>query len=171
MPGEEREARQARRGNRIVGISDMCISRNPEDVIITYSLGSCVGLALYDPATKVGGMIHCMLPLSRIDKAKAEANPCMFTDTGVSALIQGLINVGASKSRIVAKVAGGAAPLNTNGMFQIGERNFTVLHKVLWKNNILIAGKDVGGTAARTMSLCINDGTTMIRSNQKEYLI
>jgi chemotaxis protein CheD len=148
-----------------VGISEMAVTSGPEDVLVTYSLGSCVGLALFDPTIRLGGMIHCMLPLSKIDEQKAAANPAMFTDTGVSALLQEMFNRGAERGRIVATVAGGGSLLDEKGLFKIGERNYAVLRKVLWKNNILIKGEDVGGTAPRTMYLYLASGKTLIKSN------
>lgn len=151
-----------------VGISEMKVSREPDDVIVTYSLGSCIGLSLYDPQVKVGGLIHCMLPLSRIDQEKAKANPEMFTDTGVPRLIQQVLNMGGSRKRLIAKVAGGAAPLRDNGVFKIGERNYVVLRKILWKNDILIASEEVGGTIARTMYLYMDSGRTTIKSGGQE---
>ncbi|MFO7776254.1 MAG: chemotaxis protein CheD [Candidatus Hydrogenedentota bacterium] len=151
------------RVQRVVWVSDMGVSSNSADVLITYSLGSCIGLTLFDPEAGVGGLLHSMLALSRMDKAKAEANPCMFTDTGATRLIQTLLDMGASKARLVAKVAGAAAPLEAHNAFQIGERNYTVLRKVLWKNGILIAGEDVGGKAPRTMSLYMDCGVTTIK--------
>lgn len=147
-----------------IGISEMFVSDDPEDVLVTYSLGSCVGLILYDPVVKVGGMIHCMLPLSKTDKAKAEKTPAMFVDTGVPELIQAVFDLGAQRKRLIAKVAGGAKILDEQGMFKIGERNHTVLRKVLWKNNILIDGEDVGGTKARTLYLHIADGAAYVKS-------
>jgi chemotaxis protein CheD len=146
----------------------MKTSRGADDILITYSLGSCVGLTLYDPVAHVGGLIHCMLPLSRIDPVKAKANPCMFTDTGVPALIQALLDAGGSRKRFVAKVAGAAAPLDDKGMFKIGERNYVVLRKVLWKNEILIAAEEIGGTTARTLSLHMATGCTRVKMNGKE---
>lgn len=154
--------------NRIVGISEMAVSKNRGDILVTYSLGSCIGLSLYDPEVGVGGLIHCMLPLSRIDPEKAKANPPMFTDTGVPALLQALLNLGASRKRLVAKVAGAASPLDDNGVFKIGERNYVVLRKVLWKNEILIAAEDCGGTVARTMALHIETGRTTLKVGGKE---
>lgn len=153
---------------RIVGISDMAVSSNPGDVLITYSLGSCVGLSLYDPVEGIGGLIHCMLPLSRIDKRKAEANPCMFTDTGVVQLLREVLKQGGRKDRLVAKVAGGASVLDDKGLFKIGERNHTVLRKLLWRNNILIEAEDVGGTVARTMSLNVGNGETRLKIKGQE---
>lgn len=151
-----------------VGISEMKVSKNAGDTLVTYSLGSCIGVTLYDPDACVGGMIHCMLPLSRLDPAKAKQNPQMFTDTGIPALIQSILDNGGTRKRMIAKVAGAASPLNDNGMFKIGERNYTVLRKVLWKNEILIAAEDVGGTIARTMTLAISSGRTTIRSGGTE---
>lgn len=156
---------------RVVWVSDMGISDNPADVLITYSLGSCIGLTLFDPEVRVGGLLHSMLALSRMDKAKAEANPCMFTDTGATRLIQAVLDMGASKKRLVAKLAGAAAPLDTHNSFQIGERNYTVLRKVLWKNGILIAGEDVGGRSPRTMSLYMDSGVTTIKSGGAEVAL
>ena len=151
-----------------VGISEMLVTQSVDDVLITYSLGSCIGVTLYDAEAKVGGLIHCMLPLSRIDPERAKRQPPMFTDTGVPALLQEVLNRGASRKRLVAKVAGAAAPLTDNGVFKIGERNYTVLRKVLWKNEILIAAEDVGGTTARTMALYMDSGKTTIRSGGVE---
>ena len=146
----------------------MGISDQPDDVLVTYSLGSCVGLALYDPVARLGAMVHCMLPLSKIDPAKAQTNPFMFTDTGVPALIQKMLDGGAQKRRLVAKVAGAASLLDAQGTFKIGERNYIVLRKVLWKNDILIAAEDTGGAIARTLYLYLDTGRTTIKSRGQE---
>jgi len=153
----------------IVGISEMKVSSQPGDSLITYSLGSCIGLSLYDPEVKAGGLIHCMLPLSKIDPERAKERPCMFTDTGVPLLIETLLDLGADKRRLVAKVAGAARLLGDSNCFNIGERNQVVLRKLLWKNKMFIAGEETGGTLARTMSLDLNTGVTMLRSGGREY--
>lgn len=153
---------------RTVGISEMAVSQSPDEILVTYSLGSCVGVAVYDPAVRVGGLIHCMLPLSRLDPERAKRTPQMFTDTGVPTLLNAVLDLGASRKRLIVKVAGGAAPLSDNGVFKIGERNYTVLRKVLWKNDILIASEEVGGTVARTMTLFLDTGKTTIRSGGVE---
>ena len=154
--------------NRIVGISEMKVSSRTDDILVTYSLGSCIGLSLYDPVARVGGLIHCMLPLSKIDPVKAQTRPCMFTDTGVVALLQGVLNLGAERRRLVARVAGASCLLDDRAMFRIGERNYTVLRKVLWKNSILIDAEDVGGTISRTMYLYMATGQTIIKSKGRE---
>ena len=152
----------------VVGISEMKVTNNPEDTIITYSLGSCLGLSLYDKASKIGGMIHCMLPLSKIDKDKAAKNPEMFVDTGVPLLLQTMFDLGAKRSNLIAKVAGCGQLLDDKKLFKIGERNYTVLRKILWKNNILIDSEDVYGTISRTLSLYMDTGVTTIKTGGKE---
>jgi len=159
---------EARALNTIVGIAEMKVSTKQSDVLITYSLGSCVGLTLFDPKVGIGGLIHCMLPLSRIDPAKAKTHPEIFTDTGVPMLIQALMGLGANRERLVAKVAGAASLLDERGVFKIGERNYVVLRKVLWKNNIPIAAEDVGGTISRSMALHVATGKTLIRYGGQE---
>ncbi len=154
-----------------IGISEMAVTNGAEDVLITYSLGSCLGISLYDPVAKVGGMIHCMLPLSKVDRDKARKKPAMFVDTGVPALLQQLFELGAKRNRLVVKVAGGARVFDKDDHFKIGERNYTILRKVLWKNSILIDGEEVGGTVARTMSLEMADGTTRIKSKGRQWEI
>lgn len=152
----------------VIGIAEMQVSNQPDDILVTYSLGSCVGLTLYDPVVSVGGMIHCMLPLSKLDPAKAQANPCMFTDTGVAKLLQAVFDMGAERRRIIAKVAGGASLLDEKGLFKIGERNHTVLRKMLWKNSVAVAGENVGGSISRTIYLNIKTGCTILKSCGKE---
>jgi chemotaxis protein CheD len=154
--------------NHVIGIAEMQVSNRREDVLVTYSLGSCIGLTLYDPQAGVGGMIHCMLPLSKMDEGKARANPTMFTDTGVLTLLQSVFNMGAERKNLVAKVAGGAMLLDEKGLFRIGERNQAVLRKVLWKNNILIASEEVGGTIPRTLTLYMADGRTTVKTHGVE---
>src|SRR5476649_809063 len=94
------------RTSRTVGISEMIVERDTDNVIVTYSLGSCLGVAVFDPVARVGGMIHCMLPLSKIDPVKAQALPAMFVDTGIPALLQACFDLGADRSRLRLSVAG-----------------------------------------------------------------
>lgn len=153
----------------VVDIAQMQITDNPDDVLVTYSLGSCLGVTVYDPQIQVGGMVHCMLPLSKVDQTKAKARPGMFVDTGVSQLLTTLFKMGARKSRIVINVAGGAHVLNNaNNMFKIGERNFTVMRKILWKNGLLMHVTEVGGTNSRTIRLHIASGAFVIKTQGQE---
>lgn len=150
--------------SRVIGIAEMCTSQNTEEILITYSLGSCIGLSLHDPVAGVGGLIHCMLPLSKLAPVRADANPLMFVDTGVSALLQTVFNMGATRKNLVAKMAGAAQMLDERGIFKIGERNQTMLRKILWKNDILIKSEDIGGTLTRTLFLNMATGQTYVSS-------
>lgn len=154
----------------IVGVADMKVSGNPDDVLITYALGSCLGIAIHDPVAKVGGLLHVMLPLSTIDPAKAKENPCMFVDTGVPRLFIECYKAGAKKERLIVKVAGGACMYGSEeeDRFQIGKRNFLMLRKLLWKNGVLIQASDVGSKESRTMSLHIGSGEVLLRFNGQE---
>ncbi len=148
----------------VVGISDMAISTKPDDKLITYSLGSCLGVTVYDPAVTIGGMIHCLLPLSNASKKQPVENPCMYVNTGVSLLIKMLIRQGAKKDRLIIKAAGGAHMHGRTLLFNIGEKNFATLQKLLRANNMPLAGKDVGGTIPRTCMLDMATGRTSIRT-------
>ena len=149
----------------LVGVADMKISSSPEDEIITFALGSCLGITLYDPIAHVGAMVHVMLPSASIDPMKAEMNPCMFVDTGVKKLFLDSYKSGAQRNRLIVVAAGGACAhgLEQDDYFQIGKRNVTVLRSLLWKNGIILKNSDFGGNLARTMSLDVATGQVLIR--------
>ena len=153
----------------IVGVGDMKVSNQPEDVIVTYSLGSCIGVAIYDPVAHVGGMLHYMLPESSLDGNRAKRNPYMFGDTGIPALFKSAYKLGAKKSRVKVVVAGGAQILDQKGFFNIGKRNYLILRKLFWKNNVMIDYEDVGGTYNRTIKMIISDGSIWIKKGGEEY--
>jgi len=148
---------------QIVGISDCKISWDPADVLVTYALGSCIAVALYDPVTKVGGLLHYMLPDSALDAAKAQQNPFMFADTGIPRLVAAVRAKGGESRRLVVRLAGGAQVLDSQGTFQIGKRNYLAARKILWKAGILVAAEAVGGEVSRTTRLEIGTGRMWIR--------
>ena len=147
----------------IVGISDMKVSNKPDDVLISYSLGSCIGVLIWDPVAKVGGLLHYMLPDSSLDKEKAEIKPFMFADTGIPKLFKETYKFGAIKNRLIVKAVGGSQIMDNAGIFNIGKRNQAVLRKMFWKNQIMLAKEDVGGTGNRTVSLEIGTGITHLK--------
>ena len=151
-------------GERIVGLSEYVLSADPAEVLVTYSLGSCVGLMLYDPVVGIAGLLHAMMPLSSSNPAKAAANVAMYADTGASALLGEMFQAGATRANLVAKVAGASSQLDQGQMFRIGQRNHAVVRKVLWKNGILIAAEDVGGSVSRTVYLEVGSGRTHVKS-------
>lgn len=153
---------------RIIGVADMMTSNNKEDLLITHALGSCLGIAVYDPIACVGGLLHVMLPLSTINQKRAKENPLVFVDTGVPKLFIECYKAGAKKERITVSVAGGACTKTgekKEDYFKIGKRNFTMLRKLLWKNGVLLKSHNVGGTDSRTMLLEIGSGEVAIKTN------
>jgi chemotaxis protein CheD len=148
----------------VVGVADLQVSSDPESLIVTYALGSCIAVILYDPRRHIGGMIHYMLPLSQISAEKAIHTPAMFGDTGIPLLFERMYALGVKKEDIVVKAAGGGQIYDPNGTFNIGSRNCTIMRKLFWKNNVLIAAEDVGGTQSRTARLYIADGRVTITS-------
>jgi chemotaxis protein CheD len=152
---------------QIVNISDMKLSAAPEDIIVTYSLGSCLGVTAYDPKAGVGGMVHCLLPHAGAARDKARANPFMFVNTGVAMMVRKLMDRGASKRNIIFKAAGGANMRGDN-LFNTGARNFEALGKLLERNTVELTATDVGGTIPRTMFLYLDTGRVVVRSLGEE---
>lgn len=152
----------------VIAVGDMKCG-GEKDLLVTYALGSCLGLMVYDPAAKIGGLLHAMLPLSRINPEKAQANPFMFVDTGVPELFKAIYDQGGQKKRLIVKAAGCGNPIGDSDMFKIGDRNLTVLKKLLWKNNVLLTSEDTGGTDARTVQLDLASCQTIVSSKGRKW--
>lgn len=151
----------------VVGVADMKVSNNPVDEIITYSLGSCIGIAVYDPYAKVAGLLHYMLPESALDKAKADKNPFMFADTGIPNLFKETYRYGAKKGRMKVVIAGGAQILDQKGFFNIGKRNYMAVKKLFFRNNVFSEYEDIGGNVNRTVRISIATGEMSIKTSGK----
>jgi len=154
---------------KVISVADFAVSKDENCTLVTYSLGSCIGLSIWDPVAKIGGLLHYMLPASSNCPGKASDKPCMFADTGVPLLFKSCYSLGAKKQRLVVKVAGGSQLLHDQGMFDIGRRNYLFLRKLLWKNNVMIDAEDVGGCVARTMRLEIGTGRVSVKTGSQEY--
>lgn len=151
-----------------VDIADLQVTNDPDSVLVTYALGSCIAVMLYDPTRRVGGMIHYMLPVSATSPQKALERPGMFADSGIPLLFQTMYGLGCQKRDLVVKVAGGSSVLDQNGVFEIGKRNHIVLRKMLWKVGVAITSEDVGGNVSRTARLFVDTGRVTIRSQEAE---
>lgn len=151
-----------------VDIANLQVSNDPASALITYALGSCIAVVLYDPVIRAGGMIHYMLPSSKTNPEKAKSLPAMFADTGVPLLFEKMYALGCKKENLIVKVAGGGKLYEDNGVFDIGKRNYTVLRKMLWKNSILISAENIGGAKSRTVRINIGDGKVVVRSKGEE---
>jgi len=152
----------------LVNVAEAGVSSDPRDVIVTYSLGSCIGVCLYDPAVHVGAMLHYQLPDSKIDKARASKKPFMFADSGMEVLIKKLLSMGADKKRIQVKIAGAATMDTATKEFDIGKRNHLAIRRVLWKEGMFINAEDIGGTSPRHMYLNMANGSVTVRTNGHE---
>lgn len=144
---------------RTAGIGDILTSADPAHVIITYALGSCVGVTVHDGVAHVGGLLHAMLPTSSLDPVRAQGAPGTFVDTGFVALLEQCRRLGARKERLVITAAGGAALWDSPGdQFQIGKRNVLALRQILWNAGLRLHAHDLGGSHSRTMSLAVGSG-------------
>jgi chemotaxis protein CheD len=152
----------------VVGISDVKVSSRSDDILVTFALGSCIGIIVYDPLVKVGGLLHYMLPDSTLDAEKALSKPAMFADTGIPLLFKSCYKLGAEKKRLIVKVAGGASILDDTNYFRIGQKNIMAMRKIFWKNNILIDREDTGRNCNRTVRLHIGSGKVLIKSSGED---
>lgn len=152
----------------VIGIADCKVSGDTDEVLLTYALGSCVAIAAHDAAAGVGGLLHFMLPESKLEPAKAEHNPSMFADTGIPHLLARMAELGAERRRLAIRIAGGAQMLSGREMFQIGRRNSLAARKLLWREGLMIAGEAVGGEVSRTVRLEVATGRVFVRETGAE---
>lgn len=149
---------------KVIGVADCGISADEKDVLTTYALGSCIAVTLYDPVSRVGGMLHFLLPnLEAGDTTRRRDNPYVYADTGVADMIEGCLRLGAAKPRLRVCAAGGANVMRDAAFFDIGRRNHLSLRKVLWKKGLLLHAEDVGGDCWRTVRLHMSTGKVWIK--------
>ncbi len=147
-----------------VAMADFKIAKAP-DSLTTLGLGSCIGLTLYDPVTKIGGMVHYMLPDST--KLRNNTNIAKFGDTGIQALYDEIVKAGANPRRLIAKIAGGArmfAISNSSAIGNVGDRNTEMAKQMLRKLNIPLKAEDTGLNYGRTVILDCETGAYTIKS-------
>lgn len=155
----------------VVNIADAKIAWEQADVLATYSLGSCIGVALYDAVAKIGGMLHFQLPTSTMDATRARENPLMFADSGMAHLLRAMQARGAEKRRIKVKIAGAAQMLNDGNLFNIGRRNHAAIRKILFQEGMFIDKEDIGGTSPRHLYLNIADGAVTVKAQGNSVLL
>ena len=144
-----------------IGIADMKMAQN-SGMLITYALGSCIGICLYDQKIKLGALIHIMLPLNMEPGRK---NTMKYADTGIRETLKMMESKGASRSRITAKIAGGAKMFEIKGgsLSNIGQRNIESVHNTLKREGVKLLQEDVGGTVARTLLFDVSTGLGCVR--------
>ena len=154
----------------VVGIADMKMARQ-NVMLITYALGSCIGICLYDPKIQLAALVHIMLPLNMETGRKT---PLKYADTGITETLRQMEAKGGARSRIVAKIAGGAKMFEVAGggsLGNIGQRNIESTHMILRREGIRLLREDVGGTVARTLLFDAATGQACVRSYGKPELI
>lgn len=157
---------ESRTRHQTIGVGDGFAAAGGDFVLVTYALGSCVGLTLWDPYAEVGGMLHSQLPVSYGHEERAATNPYLFTDVAVTSLLREVFALGADRRRVVAKIAGCAQRTETgSAALRVGQRNLAVARRVLWKNDIVLTGEDVGGDTPRTLFLDMSSGETIVRAH------
>lgn len=145
-----------------VGLGELAVSDHPEAVLVAFGLGSCVGVAAYDPVRKAGGLLHAMLPQHR----NGDKNLTKFVDTGIPELLNRLLALGARREQIIWRYAGGAQMLTAPGLtdrFNIGAQNVNMTREILARYALRVVGQDVGGHQGRTVRLYIADGRVVVR--------
>ena len=148
----------------VVGMAELKVAEAP-DKLVTYGLGSCVGVTLYDPLRRIGGMVHVMLPDSSL--YAGHNNKAKFMDTGIAELLNVMAAAGASKVGLRAKVAGGAHMFgltHETDIIKVGLRNGEMAARILEKYRIPIMARELGGTFGRTIILDTADGSLQIRT-------
>lgn len=148
----------------VVGVADCLVSSDPEGALVTYALGSCIGLVVFDPAVRVAGLLHFMLPDSTIDPERARQNPWMFADTGIPRLFHAIYGLGGEKRRLIVRAAGGAQVLDDHGFFNVGKRNCLTLRKILWRAGVMLENEETGGTISRSIRLEVGTGRLWLRT-------
>lgn len=154
-----------------VGIADLKVGKG-DDVLVTYALGSCVGICLYDAESKIAGLAHIMLPLSKDAAVSSKATPenrRRYADTGITELIQEMNLAGASTKNLTAKIAGGAQMFTaSSAVFNIGERNLEAVKKMLASYRIRIVADDTGLNYGRTVFFHADTGIMEVKSATRE---
>lgn len=151
-----------------VGMADLNTCKAP-DILTTLGLGSCVGIVLYDPVTKVSGLAHVMLPDST--QIRNNSNIAKFADTATDKLIEDMIALGANKSRLVAKIAGGAQMFSfgsTNDLMRIGDRNTKASKEKLKSLGIRLLAEETGENYGRTIEFYSESGDLLIKTIGRE---
>ncbi|MDR3572558.1 MAG: chemotaxis protein CheD [Anaerolineaceae bacterium] len=146
-----------------VGLGEMVVSQDKDDVLVAYGLGSCLGIKMYDPVVGVSGLLHAVLPTSNNG---SDPGAPKYVDSGIEGLLSAMIKKGADRRRIVIKMAGGANMLITPGFqhtFDIGIRNVDSAHKTFERLNLCLKKEDVGGNIGRTVRVYVANGRMTVR--------
>jgi len=162
--GQKQMKTQAVNRMTAVNFSEMRISSNPTETLVAFSIGSGIGVTVFDPVCGVGGVLNFMLPDStKANGVNPEKFPLMFADKGVPFFVKALFEKGNRPDRMKVVIAGGAHIMDQAGIFNIGEKNYEALKNGLANYDLKIHHEDIGGTNSRTLSLEIGSGSSSIK--------
>jgi len=160
-----------------LGLGEQAISRNPDDILVAYGLGSCLGISMIDPLARISGLLHAVLP-EKSNGVLGCADPSVsykYVDSGIECLLNALIKQGASKSRLIVRMVGGANMLISPGLsntFDIGTRNIEKARMMFQRLDMSLAAEEVGGHTGRTMRVYVADCRVTVKLiGQKEHEI
>jgi len=145
-----------------IGLGELVVSKNPDDMLVAYGLGSCLGIGMYDPVARTAGLLHAVLP----ESANGDRSNSKYVNCGILNLIDGMLKAGASQSRLLVRMVGGANMLvssSLSSMFEIGSRNITSAHLTFQKLNMRLSAEEVGGNVGRTVRLYVISGKMTVR--------
>jgi chemotaxis protein CheD len=149
-----------------VGLGEQAVSRSPDDVLVAYGLGSCVGVVMIDPVSRASGLLHAVLPKMTEGLNTHDTNPSKYVESGVEDLVAVLTKAGAHRNRLVVRLIGGANMLITSGLtrsFDIGTRNIESARTTLSRLKMPIAAEEVGGHTGRTVRVYVADSRVTVR--------
>ena len=165
MPATRIDAAAAR---RIVGIGEFAVSAAAGDTIVTYALGSCIAVCIWDEGSGVGGLLHFLLPDAAINPDRAKTQPATFANSGLPLLFQAAYALGLDKKRCRVRLVGGAeitaAGAGAARTQNVGKRNLLAARNILWRNGLLIEKEVTGGTIPRNVALRLSDGAIDVTS-------
>ena len=151
--------------NIVVGLGEIKISNNPNDVLVAYGLGSCLGITFFDPVMKLAGMVHAVLPTCDTSIPQTEAST-KYVCCGIDTLLKKIVDAGGQRGRLVIRMAGGANMLSATSfsdIMNIGQRNIESARQKLSELKFQVAGEEVGGNIGRTVRFYVVDGRVAIR--------
>ncbi len=148
-----------------VGIGEFIVSRDSNQVLKCVGIGSCIALCAYDPAARVGGIAHMLLPCSR--NRDEMSSPVKYIDSGVPYILNKMVKLGATRSNMILKIAGGAKMLSipgSNPNLDIGQKNIAEVKAAIDRERMLICGADLGGNFGRTIEFFIGSGKITVKA-------
>lgn len=149
-----------------VNFCELKISQNPVETLVAFSIGSGIVVSIYDPVTRTGGMLSLVLPeSSTMSPQKAQRHPYMFADTGLPALLEAFLDIGAETENIKIVIAGGAQIMDQRAEFNIGLKNHLAVSAFFLNKNLNIDHEDIGGISRRTLRLDIGSGCNTIETS------